>query len=83
MPLEAAFGAVDPDVEVVLITVGNLRSVDDAFGATLESDEAVAVVVELTTRNESGKFGADFLDFQSRDVAGKVVRVGPDVAHAV
>ena len=82
MPFEAAFFAVDADVEIVFLADGDLRGVQDAFGAVVETEQHVAVVVELAAFDEGGDVGGEFVDLQAGDVFGEILGVGADVADA-
>ena len=52
VPFDRTLGPVDPDVQVVLVTVGDLGGVENAFGTTLVADKDIAVVIQRPTRNE-------------------------------
>ena len=83
MPFERGFGAVNADIQVVFLPVGNLGGVEDSFGAAFVADQHVAVVVESAARNVGGEFGGEFVDFESGDVSDEVFGMGTDVTDAV
>ena len=82
MPFEALLFAINPDCEVVFFADGYLAGVEDASGAVVEAEEAVAVVVEPAALDENAQVGANLFNLQSCDVFGEVLCVGPDIAHA-
>jgi hypothetical protein len=53
MPLERGLRSINTNIEIVFITVRNLRGVDDSLYPLCETNKAIAVVIELTARNES------------------------------
>ena len=58
VPLEAGLGAVDTDVEIVFLAGADLRRVQHALGAALETEEDVAVIVQFASWHENGEVRA-------------------------
>ena len=63
MPFDAAEFAIDAQAEVVFFANGNLRRVKNAFGAIVESEQHVAIVIESATFDERSEIGGEFADF--------------------
>ena len=82
VPFEAAFFAINADVQVVLFADADLRGVQDAFGAVVETEEDVDVVVKFATGHEGGGVSGEFFDLQTGDVFGQIFRMRADVADA-
>ncbi len=82
MPFEAAFFAVHADVEIVFLANADLGGVQNSFGAVVETEEDVDVVIEDAAFDEGGDVGSEFFDFYAGDVFGKIFGVRADVADA-
>src|SRR5258705_11388803 len=80
MPRERSAVSIDADVEIVLIPDGDLRALEDAFGAALEAEQDAGVVIEASIRDEGREVGAEGIDLKSGDIAREMLAVGPDVS---
>ena len=52
VPLQRSLGPVHANVKIVLVAVGNLRCIEDAFGAPFITNQNITIVIELATRHE-------------------------------
>jgi hypothetical protein len=64
VPLQRRARPINADIQVVLVADADLRGVQDPFGAALEPQEDVAVVVELAAPYEGGQVRAELLDLR-------------------
>ena len=82
VPLDAALLAIDADVQIILLTDADLRTVEHAFRAAFETQQHVGVVIQLAAFDEAGEVRGEFGNFEAGDVLREVFRVRADVAHA-
>src|SRR6266480_1185024 len=79
MPRERSAVPIDADVEIVLIPDGDLRALEDAFGAAFEAEQDAGVVIEASIRDEGCEVSAQRIDLKSGDIAREMLAVGAEV----
>jgi hypothetical protein len=52
VPLKGTLCAVDTNVEIVFVPVGNLGGIQDALGPVLETEKAIPVIIEFASGNK-------------------------------
>ena len=82
VPFDAAFLAIDADVDIVFLADADLRTVQHAFGAAFEAEQHVAVVIQLAALDKSRDVGGEFLNLETGDVFGEVLGMRADITHA-
>ena len=83
MPLNGGFGSIDADIKIILVSIGNLGSVNDSLHATFETDKAISIIIQFTARNKGGQLGRKFIDFQPRNVTGEIMSMRSNIPHAI
>ncbi len=80
VPFEPALGAVDPDLDVVLVADRHLARPEHALGAALVAQQDVDVVIDLAAFDEGVDIGEHGIQLEAGDEGREIVGMGPDIA---